>query len=81
MSLIKNKNIYIDMQYKMWFIIFIFLCDLCRLYVVISVIDILYILILQNDEIDHSVFTFDEFYALTQMICPRTDIEELFKKM
>lgn len=35
----------------------------------------------QNDEIDHSVFTFDIFYALTQKICPRTDIEELFKKM
>lgn len=36
---------------------------------------------LQNDEIEHSVFTFDVFYALTQKICPRTDIEELFKKM
>lgn len=35
----------------------------------------------QNDEIDPSVFTFDKFYALTQKICPRTDIEELFKKM
>lgn len=35
----------------------------------------------QNDEIEPSVFTFDIFYALTQKICPRTDIEELFKKM
>lgn len=35
----------------------------------------------QNDEIEHSDFTFDIFYALTQKICPRTDIEELFKKM
>lgn len=35
----------------------------------------------QNDEIEHSAFTFDIFYALTQKICPRTDIEELFKKM
>ncbi|XP_046691907.1 1-phosphatidylinositol 4,5-bisphosphate phosphodiesterase beta-4-like isoform X2 [Silurus meridionalis] len=35
----------------------------------------------KNDEIDHSVFTFDVFYALTQKICPRTDIEELFKKI
>ncbi|XP_062379544.1 1-phosphatidylinositol 4,5-bisphosphate phosphodiesterase beta-4 [Sardina pilchardus] len=35
----------------------------------------------KNDEIDHSVFTFDKFYALTQKICPRTDIEELFKKI
>ncbi|KAI1897736.1 hypothetical protein AGOR_G00086350 [Albula goreensis] len=35
----------------------------------------------KNDEIEHSVFTFDIFYALTQKICPRTDIEELFKKI
>ncbi len=35
----------------------------------------------QNDEIEPSDFTFDIFYALTQKICPRTDIEELFKKM
>lgn len=35
----------------------------------------------QNDEIEHSDFTFDIFYALTQKICPRTDIEELFKNM
>ncbi|XP_057207994.1 1-phosphatidylinositol 4,5-bisphosphate phosphodiesterase beta-4 isoform X1 [Triplophysa rosa] len=35
----------------------------------------------KNDEIEHSVFTFDVFYALTQKICPRTDIEELFKKI
>uniref|UniRef100_A0A672RSD8 1-phosphatidylinositol 4,5-bisphosphate phosphodiesterase n=1 Tax=Sinocyclocheilus grahami TaxID=75366 RepID=A0A672RSD8_SINGR len=34
-----------------------------------------------NDEIEHSAFTFDIFYALTQKICPRTDIEELFKKI
>ncbi|MCJ8743732.1 hypothetical protein PDJAM_G00097630 [Pangasius djambal] len=35
----------------------------------------------KNDEIEHSVFTFDVFYALTQKICPRTDIEELFKRI
>lgn len=35
----------------------------------------------QNDEIEPQDFTFDIFYALTQKICPRTDIEELFKKM
>uniref|UniRef100_A0A8C5GJJ0 Phosphoinositide phospholipase C n=1 Tax=Gouania willdenowi TaxID=441366 RepID=A0A8C5GJJ0_GOUWI len=35
----------------------------------------------KNDEIEHSDFTFDIFYALTQKICPRTDIEELFKKI
>ncbi|KAJ8387852.1 hypothetical protein AAFF_G00150010 [Aldrovandia affinis] len=31
--------------------------------------------------IEHAVFTFDKFYALTQKICPRTDIEELFGKL
>ncbi|XP_042188776.1 1-phosphatidylinositol 4,5-bisphosphate phosphodiesterase beta-4 isoform X2 [Callorhinchus milii] len=35
----------------------------------------------KNDEIEPVVFTFDKFYALTQKICPRTDIEELFKKL
>uniref|UniRef100_A0A674N6S3 Phosphoinositide phospholipase C n=1 Tax=Takifugu rubripes TaxID=31033 RepID=A0A674N6S3_TAKRU len=35
----------------------------------------------KNDEIEQSDFTFDIFYALTQKICPRTDIEELFKKI
>ncbi|XP_067845542.1 1-phosphatidylinositol 4,5-bisphosphate phosphodiesterase beta-4 isoform X3 [Heptranchias perlo] len=35
----------------------------------------------KNDEIEPAVFTFDKFYALTQKICPRTDIEELFKKL
>ncbi|XP_039981332.1 1-phosphatidylinositol 4,5-bisphosphate phosphodiesterase beta-4-like [Xiphias gladius] len=35
----------------------------------------------KNDEIEPPDFTFDIFYALTQKICPRTDIEELFKKI
>ncbi|XP_076016265.1 1-phosphatidylinositol 4,5-bisphosphate phosphodiesterase beta-4 isoform X3 [Genypterus blacodes] len=35
----------------------------------------------KNDEIEPPAFTFDIFYALTQKICPRTDIEELFKKI
>ncbi|XP_037541696.1 1-phosphatidylinositol 4,5-bisphosphate phosphodiesterase beta-4 [Nematolebias whitei] len=35
----------------------------------------------KNDEIEPSNFTFDIFYALTQKICPRTDIEDLFKKI
>ncbi|XP_022626155.1 1-phosphatidylinositol 4,5-bisphosphate phosphodiesterase beta-4 isoform X1 [Seriola dumerili] len=35
----------------------------------------------KNDEIEPSDFTYDIFYALTQKICPRTDIEELFKKI
>uniref|UniRef100_A0A8D0ECZ8 1-phosphatidylinositol 4,5-bisphosphate phosphodiesterase n=1 Tax=Salvator merianae TaxID=96440 RepID=A0A8D0ECZ8_SALMN len=35
----------------------------------------------QNDEIEPSAFTFEKFYELTQKICPRTDIEELFRKI
>ncbi|RXN18662.1 1-phosphatidylinositol 4,5-bisphosphate phosphodiesterase beta-4-like isoform X1 [Labeo rohita] len=35
----------------------------------------------KNDEIEHEIFTFDKFYSLTQKICPRTDIEVLFKKL
>ncbi|XP_048457048.1 1-phosphatidylinositol 4,5-bisphosphate phosphodiesterase beta-4-like isoform X1 [Rhincodon typus] len=35
----------------------------------------------KNDEIEPAIFTFDKFYALTQKICPRTDIEELYKKL
>ncbi|KAI5102504.1 1-phosphatidylinositol 4,5-bisphosphate phosphodiesterase beta-4 [Silurus meridionalis] len=35
----------------------------------------------KNDEIEPDVFTFDKFYSLTQKICPRTDIEALFKKL
>uniref|UniRef100_A0A8C1R6N6 1-phosphatidylinositol 4,5-bisphosphate phosphodiesterase n=1 Tax=Cyprinus carpio TaxID=7962 RepID=A0A8C1R6N6_CYPCA len=34
-----------------------------------------------NDEIEHEVFKFDKFYSLTQKICPRTDIEALFKTL
>ncbi|XP_043088240.1 1-phosphatidylinositol 4,5-bisphosphate phosphodiesterase beta-4 isoform X2 [Puntigrus tetrazona] len=35
----------------------------------------------KNDEIEPESFTFDKFYSLTQKICPRTDIEALFKKL
>ncbi|XP_053365580.1 1-phosphatidylinositol 4,5-bisphosphate phosphodiesterase beta-4 isoform X2 [Clarias gariepinus] len=35
----------------------------------------------KNDEIEPNVFTFGKFYSLTQKICPRTDIEALFKKL
>ncbi|KAJ8341767.1 hypothetical protein SKAU_G00340580 [Synaphobranchus kaupii] len=35
----------------------------------------------KNDEIEQAAFTFDKFYALTQKICPRTDIEELFRQL
>ncbi|NXS56850.1 PLCB4 phosphodiesterase, partial [Brachypteracias leptosomus] len=35
----------------------------------------------KNDEIEPSAFTYEKFYELTQKICPRTDIEDLFKKI
>ncbi|KAM9317409.1 1-phosphatidylinositol 4,5-bisphosphate phosphodiesterase beta-4 [Gastrophryne carolinensis] len=35
----------------------------------------------KNDEIEPAAFTYDKFYELTQKICPRTDMEELFKKI
>ncbi|XP_005100848.3 1-phosphatidylinositol 4,5-bisphosphate phosphodiesterase beta-4 isoform X1 [Aplysia californica] len=35
----------------------------------------------KGDEIDAELFTFDKFYELYHMICPRTDIEELFKDL
>ncbi|XP_075719181.1 1-phosphatidylinositol 4,5-bisphosphate phosphodiesterase beta-4 isoform X3 [Rhinoderma darwinii] len=35
----------------------------------------------KNDEIESPAFTFEKFYELTQKICPRTDIEELFKRI
>ncbi|XP_046711826.1 1-phosphatidylinositol 4,5-bisphosphate phosphodiesterase beta-4 isoform X1 [Silurus meridionalis] len=35
----------------------------------------------KNDEIEPDVFTFDKFYSLTQKICPRTDLEALFKNL
>ena len=33
------------------------------------------------DEIDPGLFTFDKFYELYHKICPRSDIEELFKDL
>ncbi|XP_069116571.1 1-phosphatidylinositol 4,5-bisphosphate phosphodiesterase beta-4-like isoform X2 [Argopecten irradians] len=33
------------------------------------------------DDIDLSAFTFDKFYELYHKICPRTDIEDLFKEL
>ncbi|XP_059156311.1 1-phosphatidylinositol 4,5-bisphosphate phosphodiesterase beta-4-like isoform X2 [Physella acuta] len=35
----------------------------------------------KGDEIDPILFTFDKFYELYHMICPRSDIEELFKDL
>uniref|UniRef100_A0AAR2J224 1-phosphatidylinositol 4,5-bisphosphate phosphodiesterase n=1 Tax=Pygocentrus nattereri TaxID=42514 RepID=A0AAR2J224_PYGNA len=35
----------------------------------------------KNDEIEPEAFTFEKFYSLTQKICPRTDIEVLFKQL
>lgn len=35
----------------------------------------------KNDTIEKEAFTFDKFYALYHKICPRNDIEELFRSM
>lgn len=35
----------------------------------------------KNDEIEADAFTFDRFYELYHKICPRSDIEELFKEL
>uniref|UniRef100_A0A5F8GBJ7 Phosphoinositide phospholipase C n=1 Tax=Monodelphis domestica TaxID=13616 RepID=A0A5F8GBJ7_MONDO len=35
----------------------------------------------KNDEIEPAAFTYEKFYELTQKICPRTDIEDLFRKI
>nr|QNT60760.1 phospholipase C beta [Dugesia japonica] len=35
----------------------------------------------KNDEIDPTSFTFEKFYELYHKICPRTDIEEIFKDL
>ncbi|KAJ6659252.1 hypothetical protein lerEdw1_019298 [Lerista edwardsae] len=35
----------------------------------------------KNDEIEPSAFTYEKFNELTQKICPRTDIEDLFRKI
>ncbi|XP_071802033.1 1-phosphatidylinositol 4,5-bisphosphate phosphodiesterase beta-4-like isoform X4 [Asterias amurensis] len=35
----------------------------------------------KNDEIDPQTFPFSKFYDLYHKICPRTDIEDLFKQM
>lgn len=35
----------------------------------------------KSDIIEPETFTFDKFYALYHKICPRNDIEELFRSM
>ena len=35
----------------------------------------------QNDGIDVDAFTFDKFFQLYHLICPRLDIEDLFKEL
>jgi phosphatidylinositol phospholipase C, beta len=35
----------------------------------------------KNDSIDKDAFTFEKFYELYHKICPRNDIEELFRSM
>lgn len=35
----------------------------------------------KSDTMDKEAFTFDKFYALYHKICPRNDIEELFRSV
>lgn len=35
----------------------------------------------KNETMEKEAFTFDKFYALYHKICPRNDIEELFRSM
>lgn len=35
----------------------------------------------KNESIPNGDFTFDKFYELYHKICPRNDIEELFRQM
>lgn len=35
----------------------------------------------KNEAMEKEAFTFDKFYALYHKICPRNDIEELFRSM
>ena len=35
----------------------------------------------QTDEIERDDFTFEKFYELYHKICPRCDIEDLFKEL
>ncbi len=36
---------------------------------------------LQNDSIEWESFTFDKFYQIYKIICPRSDIDDLFQSM
>ena len=40
-----------------------------------------YSLSLQNDSIEWESFTFDKFYQIYKIICPRSDIDDLFQSM
>jgi len=48
---------------------------------VVSECTCLFVVLGQNDEIERDHFTFDKFYELYHKICPRSDIEELFKEL
>jgi hypothetical protein len=41
----------------------------------------MYYCVFQFDEIEPASFTFDKFYDLYHKICPRSDLEELFKEL
>lgn len=55
--------------------------DRCRDNSVVGLYLLMIYFYLQNDEIDPKLFTFDKFYELYHKICPRTDIEDLFREM
>jgi len=44
-------------------------------------LDSFFRLSVQNDEIERENFTFEKFYELYHKICPRSDIEDLFKEL
>jgi len=59
-----------DALYKLSYSVFWNLFDFCNCHKLV-----------QNDEIEKESFTFDKFYELYHKICPRPDIEELFKEL
>ena len=40
----------------------------------------LFFYLLQNDEIDQNLFTFEAFYQLYAKVCPRQDFDQIFTK-
>lgn len=51
------------------------------IFCIMAVVSVYFVICFQFDEIEPSAFTFEKFYELYHKICPRTDIEELFKEL